>query len=289
MKKSYFEAAEVINQAYAVASTFDASKRYDFMVVYDDDITAVLKSMNVYRQIKMQNKNARLVVVGGEGLLSIAFSVMRFALKLRGNKLASHLLQKETEAARLKRVAIALGVPEQEIDVFDKGTNTTENLQAISHMAQGKKVLVVSTQRLAMVFKQSADFQCNEEPEEHGCMQLNYDIFVIPQTVKETLRWYNFQAAGKGRVALHLFASLVRRFDVYDGKCLRKPFEADEKTKKADAILRNRFLIKQRVTGLKQIRAILQYLPIIWDIFLHAEEYLADERNAILNAEPYKL
>ena len=65
-----------------------------------------------------------------------------------------------------------------------------------------------------MVFRQSADFQCNEEPEKHGCVALDYDMYVIKQTVEETLRWYNFQIAGHGRVALHLYASLVRRFEV---------------------------------------------------------------------------
>lgn len=285
MKKDFLKAAEVINQAYDVVSTYDVTKKYDFMVVYDDDITAVLKSMNVYRQVKMHNPEVRLAVVGGEGLLATAFVVMRFSLKIRRKKLASNLLKKETEAIRLKRIAMDLGVPESEIIVLDKGRNTTENLQAISHLAKEKKALVVSTQRLAMVFKQSADFQCNDEPEKHGCIALDYDMFVIKQTVKETLRWYNFQAAGQGRVALHLFASLVRRFDVYDGKFLRKPFDVDETTRKADALLRNRFLIKQRVTGLRKIKAMLQYVPIIWDIFWHAENYLIDERNAIMAAE----
>lgn len=277
------QAAEIINQAYAVTSTFDENKPYSYMIVYDDDITAVLKSIGTYKKVKKTNPNAKLVVVGGEGLLATAFTVMRFSLKVRGKN--SENLRKESEAARLKRVAMALGVPENEIIVLDKGRNTTENLQAISQLAQGKKVLVVSTQRLAMVFKQSADFQCNEEPEKHGCCNLDYDLFVIKETVKETLHWYNFQIAGQGRVALHLFASLVRRFDVYDGKFLRKPFEVDEDTKKADALLRNRFLIKQRVGGLKKIRAMLQYIPIVWDIFWHAEDYLVDEQKAIMAAE----
>ncbi len=279
----FIQAAEVINQAYAVASTFDENKRYDYMVIYDDDITAVLKSVSAYKKVKAVNPTAKLVVVGGEGLLAMAFSVMRLSLKVRGKNPKD--LKKESEAARLKRVAIALGIPEKEIIVLDKGRNTTENLQAISQLAQGKAALVVSTQRLAMVFKQSADFQCNEEPEKHGCSNLDYDLFVIEETVEETLHWYNFQIAGQGRVALHLFASLVRRFDVYDGKFLRKPFEADEDTKKADAVLRNRFLIKQRVGGFKKIRAMLQYLPIVWDIFWHAEEYLIDEQEAIMAAE----
>ena len=279
----FIQAAEVINQAYAVASTFDENKRYDYMVIYDDDITAVLKSVSAYKKVKAVNPTAKLVVVGGEGLLAMAFSVMRLSLKVRGKNPKD--LKKESEAARLKRVAIALGIPEKEIIVLDKGRNTTENLQAISQLAQGKAALVVSTQRLAMVFKQSADFQCNEEPEKHGCSNLDYDLFVIEETVEETLHWYNFQIAGQGRVALHLFASVVRRFDVYDGKFLRKPFEADEDTKKADAVLRNRFLIKQRVGGFKKIRAMLQYLPIVWDIFWHAEEYLIDEQEAIMAAE----
>ena len=46
MKKDYLKAAEVINQAYDVASTYEATKRYDYMFVYDDDITAVLKSIH---------------------------------------------------------------------------------------------------------------------------------------------------------------------------------------------------------------------------------------------------
>jgi hypothetical protein len=281
--EKFMAAAEVINQAYNVESTFDETKHYDYMVVYDDDITAILKSIGAYKKVKANNPAAKLVVVGGEGLLATAFAVMRFSLKVRGKK--SYDLKKESEAGRLKRVAMSLGVPEDEIIVLDKGRNTTENLQAISELCQNKMALVVSTQILAMVFRQSADFQCNEEPYKHGCFHLDYDMFVIKETVAETLHWYNFQAAGNGRVALHLYASLVRRFDVYDGKFLRKPFEADEATKKADAILRNRFLIKQRVTGFKKIRAMLQYLPIVWDIFWHAEDYLNDEFCAILDAE----
>ena len=284
--KKYLEKAEVINQAYDVESTFDAKKHYDFMVVYDDDITAILKSVNVYKKVKERNPKAMLVVVGGEGLLATAFAVMRFSLKIR-RKDGSNQLVKETEAARLKRVAMALGVPKVEIIVLDQGRNTTENLQAISDLTRGKKVLVVSTQRLAMVFKCSADFQCNEEPEKHGCENLDYDLFVIKETVEETLHWYNFQAAGKGRVALHLYASLVRRFEVYDGKFLRKPFEPDEKTKQADKILRKRFLLKQRVTGFLKIKAIFQYLPILWDIFWNAEEYIQSEKEAIEKAERY--
>ena len=89
------------------------------------------------------------------------------------------------------------------------------------------------------------------------------------------------------RVALHLFASLVRRFEVYDGKFLRKPFEPDDALKKADALLRNRFLIKQRVGGIRIIKAYLQYIPIMWDIFWNAENYLADEKKAIASAERY--
>lgn len=286
MNKKYLEAAEAVNRCYDVASTFDATKKYDYMVVYDDDITAVLKSMSVYRKVKELNPDARLVVVGGEGLLAVAFSVMRLSLKMRGKKEAK-LLKKETEAARLQRVAMELGVPKEDIVVLDKGTNTTENLQAISKLAEGKNALVVSTQRLAMVFKQSADFQCNEEPEKHACVKLNYDMFVIHQSVAETLRWYNFQSAGDGKVALHLFASLVRRFDVYDGKFLRKPFEADAETKKADALLRNRFLIKQRLGGIGLLKAYLQYIPIVWDIFWNAEKYLIDESEAIAEAERY--
>ncbi len=290
--QNYLRAAEVINKAYDVESTYDKNKKYDFVVVYDDDITAVLKSMAIFRQVKAVNPNAWLVVVGGEGLLNVAFKVMRFSLKVRGIKRicgreTSSLLVKETEAARLKRVAMALGVPEYTIVVSDKGRNTTENLQAISHMAQGCKTLVVSTQRLAMVFRQSADFQCNQEPEKHGCWPLDYDMYVIHQSVEETLRWYNFQIAGKGRVALHLYASLVRRFEVYDRKFLTKPFEPDEELKAADKLLRDRFLIKQRVGGLRKVRALLQYAPIIWDIFWHAEEYVKDEQDAILAAERF--
>ena len=287
MKEKYFEAAEVINRAYNVESTYDSSKKYDLMVVYDDDITAVLKSMNIYRQVKQVNPAARLVTVGGEGLLAAAFKMMRLSLKIRKGKAQASCLQKETEAGRLKRVAMALGVPESEIDVLDKGRNTTQNLQAISKLAQGLQILVVSTQRLAMVFRQSADFQCNEKPAQFGCTALNYDLFVIAQPVKEILHWYNFQIAGKGRVALHLFASLVRRFEVYDGKFLRKPFEPGDTLKKADVLLRNRFLIKQRVGGIRIVKAYLQYIPIMWDIFWNAENYLADEKKAIASAERY--
>jgi len=287
MKKkflSYLKAAETINRAYDVRSTFKYQK-YDYFIVYDDDITAVLKSAPLYFELKKINPHMKYVVVGGEGLLAIAFKVMRLSLKMRGSKRRLNALKAETEAQRLKRVAMSLGVDEKDIIVADKGHNTTENLQAMSKIANGKKSLVVSTQRLAMIFKQSADFQCNKNPEVFGCVYFDYDLFVIHQSVEKTLRWYNFQKAGNGRVAFHLFASIVRRFDVYDEKFLIKPFEPNDEVKRADAHLRRRFVIKQRLKGLGYLRALIQYVPIVISIFFHAEEYLIDEENAIHEAE----
>ena len=286
MKKkflSYLKAAETINRAYDVPSAY-GYKKYAYFMVYDDDITAVLKSAPLYFELKKINPELKYVVVGGEGLLAIAFKVMRFSLKLRCAERALSTLKKETEAERLKRVAMALGVDEKDIIVADKGHNTTENLQAMSQIAKGEKTLVVSTQRLAMIFKQSAEFQCNKNPEIFGCVHFNYDLFVIHQSVEKTLRWYNFQKAGNGRVAFHLFASIVRRFEVYNGKFLTRPFEPSDEVKRADAHLRHRFVIKQRLNGLGHVRALFQYVPIILSIFFHPGEYLMDEENAINEA-----
>lgn len=277
--------AEVINQAYDVQSTYDLDKKYAYFIVYDDDITAVLESIVLYLQLKRQNPEMKYVVVGGEGLLATAFKVMRLAVKLRGLKVDPERLVKETEAQRLKRVAMALGVLEKDIIVLDKGHNTSDNLRAMSDLAEGQKALVVSTQRLAMVFKQSANFQCNTYPDKFGCKRFDYDMYVIHQKVMDTLWWYNFQIAGNGRVALHLFASLVRRFEVYDGKFLTKPFEPSLAVQMADESLRNKFLIKQRHSGLKLLRAYLQYVPIIWSIFWNAEKYFAQENGAIARAK----
>ena len=83
MALKFITAAEIINQAYDVSSTFDECKVYDFMVVYDDDITAILKSIGTFKKVKKINPDAKLVVVGGEGLLATAFSVMRASLKIR--------------------------------------------------------------------------------------------------------------------------------------------------------------------------------------------------------------
>ena len=287
MKKKFLsdlKAAETINRAYDVRSTFKYQK-YDYFIVYDDDITAVLKSAPLYFELKKINPHMKYVVVGGEGLLAIAFKVMRLSLKMRGSKRRLNALKAETEAQRLKRVAMRLGVDEKDIIVADKGHNTTENLQAMSKIAKGKKSLVVSTQRLAMIFKQSADYQCNTYPEKFGCERFDYDLFVIHQSVEKTLRWYNFQKAGNGRVAFHLFASIVRRFEVYNGKFLTRPFEPSDEVKRADAHLRHRFVIKQRLNGLGHVRALFQYVPIVISIFFHAEEYLMDEENAIHEAE----
>lgn len=282
--EKYLEAAEVINKAYDVRSTFEPKRKYQYMFIFDDDITAVLKSLHIYLTAKAVNPKLKVVMVGGEGLLAFAFKVMRFSHWVQGKNLALECLKKETEAERLKRVALQLGIPESDIIVADNGHNTTENLQAMSKIAQGQKSVVVSTQRLAMIFKQSAQFQCNEYPKIFGCEPFDFDIYVIHQPVFCTFHWYNFQRAGDGRVAFHFYASLVQRFELDDGKFLRKPFEPDKKTKKADAILRNRFLIKRRPTGFKKFRAMLQYIPILWSIFLNATEYIIDEKDAINNA-----
>ena len=285
MRQDYLDAAEVINSFYDVQSTYEQGRKYLYFMVYDDDITAVLKSVHIYKALKRNNPQMKFVVVGGEGLLATAFKVMRFSLWIRGRRFASKILKKETEAQRLKRVALALGVLEQDIIVADEGKNTSDNLRAMSGIANGQKTVVVSTQRLAMVFKQSAEYQCNTYPEKFGCQKFDYDLLVIHQSVAETLRWYNFQVAGDGAVAFHLYASLVRRFDVYDGKFLFKPKnEPTRIVKRADELLRSRFLIKQRLSGWGAVRSYFQYIPIIWDIFKNAELYLDDENNAIEDA-----
>ena len=283
----YLQAAEVINSAYDVPSTYKLKTRYAYMMIYDDDITAILRSIHFYRYFKQHNPDMKLVLVGGEGLLNIAFKVMRFSFICKGRHFANHLLKKETEAMRLKRIALTLGAKEEDIIVADKGHNTTENLQAMSNIADGKKTLVVSTQRLAMIFKQSADFQCNRFPEKFNCRPFDYDLMVIHQSVQDILRWYNFQGAAKGRVALHFFASVVRRFEVYDNKFLTKPFEPSAEVMAADALLRPKFLIKQRLSGLKMLRVWLQYIPIIWSVFCNGEKYLADEIKAVEEARRF--
>ncbi len=35
------------------------------------------------------------------------------------------------------------------------------------------------------------------------------------------------------------------------------------------------------------LRAHCQYIPIVWDIFGHAEDYVYDEAKAIAEAEPF--
>ena len=281
MNKDYFLAAEIINQAYDVSSTFDENKKYDFMFIYDDDITTVLKSTEVYQKAIKQNPNLKVVMVGGEGLLATAFSVMRLSLKVRGKKELLSQLKKESEAQRLARVAIAIGIPEEKIIILDKGRNTTENLRDMSNLADGKPSIVIATQRLAMVFKQSAEWQCNLNPIEFGMQNFDFDLFVIKQHVKETLHWYNFQIAGQGSVSLHFFASLVRRFEVYDKKFLLKPFEPKKLAKDAANLLESEFLIKQRLGGIKGIISKFQYIPIVWDIFWNAEKYVEEEELAI--------
>lgn len=286
MNSKFFEHAELINKAYNVSSDYSLDRQYDFMFIFDDDITTVLHSVQVYRLLKKQNPVMQLVMVGGEGLLATAFRVMRLSLKIKGifkPKLKKYLseLRQETEAQRLKRVAVALGIPESDIRVLDSGHNTTENLRVMSRLADGKKSLVVSTQRLAMIFKASAEFQCNRYPKMFGMKLFKFDMMVIHQSVSETLQRYNFQIAGHGRVALHFFASLVRRFDIYDGKFLEKPFEPSPEVRKAAAELEKRFFIKQRLGGIKKLIAYCQYVPIIWDIFRNAEKYCSSERIII--------
>ena len=78
---------------------------------------------------------------------------------------------------------------------------------------------------------------------------------------------------------------MVRRFEVYDNKFLTKPCDPTDAVKKADELLRPRFLIKQRLTGWKAVLSMFQYIPIIWDIFWNAEKYLIDENDAVNEAQ----
>lgn len=290
MDKKYLNYAEIINQAYDVESTYCEDRRYDFMFIHDDDITSILRSAHTYKELKRKNPNLQLVCVGGKGLLHTAYQVAYCGLKFRAlfSDRASKYYSRfhlETEARRLERIAIELGIPKNEIMIAETGENTTGNLKNMSYIAKGKKSLVVCTQKNAMIFKQSADFQCNQNPERFGMKPFDFDLLVIHQSVEENARWYNFYAAGDNRVALHMFASLVRRFNIYDGKYLNKPFEPNAQLKEIAEELEKEFLIKQRLTGMKKLRVCLQYIPILWDIFWNAEKNLISENRAILAAK----
>lgn len=284
--------AEKINATYDMKSTaydeLGKIKNQDFILFGDDDITAVLKGVRCWFQMNKEygpngpsGKQRKAVFYGGEGLLAIAFKVMKVALFLRCKWKLLRRVKKENESQRLARVAEALGIHRSEMIILGEGRNTTEVLRSICQTVGGGKCLMVVTQRLAQIMKASIDFQCNQNAEVFQMSPLKVDYYVIHQKVRETMRWYNMQGAGGGRVAFHFWGHLVRRFDEYDGKFLRKPFEPSKVIRMSSEVLANDFLIKQRRGGLKRL---LQYLPIINDIFWHAEECLIDEVEAIAEA-----
>lgn len=290
--EKYLQIANRLNDRYAVISDCYSQeggiKNYDFFIFYDDDITSVLKGIRALAlMVKTHGlcgpsgKRRKVVFVGGEGLLANAFKVMRIALLLRGKGKEFAALIPENEAQRLQRVALSLWVNPKDCILLDTGKNTTENLRLICDLVKDDTAIIAVTQRLALIFQQSVDFQCNQHPEKFGLSPLKIDLYVIKQTVEQTLRWYNFQIAGKGRVSFHFFAHLVKRFDNYDGKFLNKPFEPRVSLRKDSEVLSKKFLIKQRSNNpLKYF----QYIPIIWDIFWNAEKYLDDEAMAIAEA-----
>lgn len=284
--------AEKINAAYDMKSNaydeLGKIKNQDYILFGDDDITVILKGLRTWFEMaKVHSVNGpsgkprKIIFYGGEGLLAIAFKVMRTALFLRGKWKLLRKIKKENESQRLARVAEALGIDRSQMIVLGEGRNTTEVLRSICQTVGDGKCLLVVTQRLAQIMKASIDFQCNQNPEKFGMSPLNVDYYVIHQEVRETMRWYNMQGAGGGRVAFHFWGHLVRRFDEYDGKFLNKPFEPSKELRESSEVLANDFLIKQRRGGLKRL---LQYMPIINDIFWHAEEYLIDEMQAIKEA-----
>ena len=65
-------------------------------------------------------------------------------------------------------------------------------------------------------------------------------------------------------------------------KFLEKPFEPSKELRESSELLARKFLIKQRRGGLRRL---CQYLPIILDIFLHAEDIVKDEVDAIAAAK----
>lgn len=285
--------AEKINAAYDMSSTaYDEQgriKNCDYVLFGDDDITVVLKGLRTWYELNMvhgdkgpSGKERKAVFYGGEGLLATAFEVMRAGLTLRGKWKLKRKVKKENESQRLARVAEALGLHPVQMIVLGAGRNTTEVLRSICQTVGNGKCLLVVTQRLAQIMKASIEFQCNQNAEKFAMTPLNIEYYVIHQKVRETVRWYNMQGAGGGRVAFHFWGHLVRRFDEYDGKFLSKPFEPTKELRESSEVLAENFLIKQRKGGLRKV---MQYFPIINDIFWHAEEYIADERMAIAESK----
>ena len=259
MKKNYWRAAKLLNRVYKAESTcFDAKgnlKNYDKVIFYDDDISVVLEGVRVW--FKLQATYGAMQPSWNEQ--------RRRAIFLGGRGLMSSWLYKETEGRHLERAAAELGIAEQDRVVLDHGTNTGECLWELRKylcppgIVTGGKCLMVVTQRLSLILKQSIALQWP---------QFDVDYYVVEQSVKQSRQLYNGMALAGGRPLLHFWAHVVNRFDRYDGKFMVKPFEPDAKTRAAGDLLASRFLIKQRSNSLRKY---LQYVPILWDLLRKRE------------------
>lgn len=285
--------ARKLSKAYDMDSTcYDENgvlKNYDYLLMGDDDITVVLKGIHVWFEAKSlygpcgpSGEERKIVFYGGKGLLALAFRCVKVGLFLQGKWKLMRELHPENESQRLARVAGELGIKPSEMVVLGEGTNTSEVLRSIAQTVGEKQCLLAVTQRLAMIMKSSIDFQCQKNATAFGTHPLKMDYFVIKQDVRDTVRWYNMQRAGGGRVAFHFWGHLLPRFDKYDGKFLQKPFEPSESLRESSRILEKNFLIKQRCGGLRKY---CQYLPILWDVLQNGEAFIKDEKKAIEEAK----
>ncbi|MFI3241785.1 MAG: ElyC/SanA/YdcF family protein [Alphaproteobacteria bacterium] len=196
MKNEIYEAANLILEKLQIKTNcFDNGKILPakYIVAVDDDATSGLWAAFLYYLIRRTYGYCPIIIcVGGKGPLS------------------KHML-KTTEGQMQKDVVMALGIPEENTILCDKGRHTGENIYAVNETV-GKEDLAIwaLTSRLSLRMSLSIEKQAPE---------LNSKYFVIKQTLEEIMESeFNGKGVCKGLPIISEVAAIRQRLIEYQEK-----------------------------------------------------------------------
>lgn len=244
MNKQVFRNAELVHDNLCIKSNCFLSNgaliATDYIVCIDDDAKSALEACKLAHQHKKLYGYFPIVLcVGGKGLMS-------------------RWTHKTTEGKHLANICLQLGIPEKNIVVLDKGTNSGANIVEISNCIEntnfGRVVVFACTKRLSLRLMLTQQKQAPN---------LDAYYFVVEGSMMEACRWYNGKRLGNCEMMFHELASILDRCEAYAGTFQAPiPFEVSGEVRKAANYLAKRYRLKMPRNFFQTLRAIPQFIKL---------------------------
>ncbi len=270
MKTKKFHYAELVHDNLCIKSNCFLPNGQlivtEYIVCIDDDAKSALEACKLaHKHNKLYGYFPTMLCVGGKGLMS-------------------RWTHKTTEGRHLANICLQLGIPEKNIVVLDKGTNSGANIIEINNYIKGDylggKVVFACTKRLSLRLMLTQQKQATD---------LEAYYFVVEGTMFDACRWYNGKRLGNCEMMFHELASILDGCEAYAGTFQAPiPFEVSAEVREAANYLAKYYRLKMPRNFLQTLRAIPQFIRL-YNAIQENKERMASELECAIEITRNKI